>query len=494
MTPPPEPHTDGGHGLDAVAPRRPWVILAIACAAQFICVLDVSIVNVALPSMRESLGLSPGGLQWVVNGYALTFAGFLLLGGRAADLLGSRRVFLAGLALFTAASLAGGLAQTGWHLVAARFVQGLGGALLVPTTLTVLTTTFPQSHARARALAVLTAAAGAGGALGGVFGGLLTGLLGWRWVLFVNVPLGVVLSLAAAGALPGASRGAARGRLDVPGSLAVTLGTSGVVAAIVVSEGRGWTSAPTLSLLGAAVLLLTGFLLWERRARHPLVPPAVFRLRALMTANTLALLTSGVLPATMFFLSLYLQNVRDMTPLWAGVALLPSAAGVALGAAAASRLVGVLGPRAVFMAGSLLAAMALVWLSRLGPDSGYVGFVAVPLFLSMAGLSVAGLPLTLTAVAGAGPDRAGLASGLLNTAKQIGGAVGLAALVTLAATRTAVLTAAGRTSEDVATTQGFGLALLVAAGAVLGAGLCGLALPRDAPPKPAPASPRAGVA
>ncbi|MEV7976744.1 MFS transporter [Streptomyces sp. NPDC086519] len=492
MTPSPEQHTDHGPDLGAVARSRPWVILAIACAAQFICVLDVSIVNVALPSMRESLGLSPGGLQWVVNGYALTFAGFLLLGGRAADLLGTRRVFLAGLALFTAASLAGGLAQAGWQLVAARFVQGLGGALLVPTTLTVLTTTFPHPRARARALAVLTAAAGAGGALGGVFGGLLTGLLGWRWVLFVNVPLGVVLSLAAAGTLPGAVRGSVRGRLDVPGSLAVTLGTSGLVAAIVVSEGHGWTSAFTLSLLAAAVLLFTGFLLWERRARHPLVPPAVFRVRPLMTANTLALVISGVLPATMFFLSLYLQNVKGLTPLWAGVALLPSAAGVALGAAAASRLVGVLGPRMVFLAGSLLAAASLVWLSRLGPDSGYAGPVAVPLFLSMAGLSVAGLPLTLTAVAGAGPDRAGLASGLLNTAKQIGGAVGLAVLVTLAATRTVALTAAGRTSEDAATTQGFGLALLVAAGVVLGAGFCGLALPRGASPEPAPSSPEDG--
>ncbi|BBC30882.1 hypothetical protein SGFS_021760 [Streptomyces graminofaciens] len=478
-------HTDD-HAPDAVARGRPGVILLIACAAQFICVLDVSIVNVALPSMRESLGLSPAGLQWVVNGYALTFAGFLLLGGRAADLLGTRRVFLAGLTLFTAASLAGGLAQEGWQLVAARFVQGLGGALLVPTTLTVLTTTFPRPRARARALAVLTAAAGAGGALGGVFGGLLTGLLGWRWVLFVNVPLGTVLSLAAAGALHGSARSVLRGRLDLPGSLMVTLGTSALVAAIVMSEGHGWTSVYPLLLLGAAAMLLTGFLLWERRAKHPLVPPAVFRVRPLMTANTLALLTSGVMPATMFFVSLHLQYVLDMTPLRAGVAMLPGAVGVALGAAAASRLIAVLGPRLLFLTGSLLTAVALAWLSGLPPDGGYTGHVAAPLFLCMTGLGMAGLPLTLTAVAGA--DRAGLASGLLNTSKQLGGAVGLAALVTLATTRTAALTAEGSTSADASTTQGFGLALLVAAGAVLLAGVCGLALPRAARADPAPST------
>ncbi|MQY39944.1 putative MFS-type transporter EfpA [Streptomyces sp. RB17] len=475
---------------------RPRAVMAIACAATFICVLDVSIVNVALPSMRAHLALSPAGLQWVVNGYALTFAGFLLLGGRAADLLGGRRVFLAGLALFTAASMAGGLAQAGWQLVAARFVQGLGGALLVPTTLTLVTTSFTGSRERPRALALLTAAAGSGSALGGVFGGLLTGLLGWRSVLFVNVPAGAGLLLAAAWALRDGPRERTPGGLDLPGSVAVTLGTAGLVGAIVLSEHRGWASGSVLGLLAAALALLAGFVLWERRARDPVVPLDVFRSRPLTLAVVLAALTGGVLPATMFFLSLHLQQVQNMSPLPAGVALLPGAAGVALGAAGASRLVGLLGSRATFLASSLLSAAALAWLSGLTPQGGYAGQVAVALFLSMVGLGAAGLPLTLAAVAGAGPHRTGLASGLLNTAKQIGGAVGLAALVTLAAARTAFLTAEGRVTADTALTRGFGLAFLAAAGIVTLACFVGLALPsrarqEDDPPSGQGRPPRA---
>ncbi|MCZ2828819.1 MFS transporter [Modestobacter sp. VKM Ac-2986] len=450
--------------------------LAIACATQFICVLDVSIVNVALPAMRTDLSLSPVGLQWVVNGYTLTFAGFLLLGGRAADLLGRRNVFIAGLALFTLASLAAGCAQEGWQLVAARVVQGLGGAVLAPTALSLITTTFTEPAARARALAVLTGAAGAGGALGGVIGGVLTGLLNWRWVFFVNVPLGALLVVGALTALPAAVRQPLRGRLDLPGSATVTTGTAALVAAIVVSEQRGWTSASTLLLLAVAVLLLTAFVLRERRAAHPLVPLAVFRVRSLALANGLSALIGGVLPATMFFLSLHLQQVLGMSPLRAGLALLPSAVGIAAGAWAASRLVA-RGAKATFIGGCLLSGVSLAWLSGIDPDAGYALPVAVPLFTAMFGFGVSGLPLTVAATSGVGPHWAGLASGLLNTAKQVGGAVGLAALVTIAATRTAGLTGGGA-PEDVATTSGFGTALLVGAAIMVLAALGGSALPR----------------
>ena len=466
--------------------NRTGIALAIACATQFISVLDVSIVNVALPAMRTDLSLSAPGLQWVVNGYTLTFAGFLLLGGRAADLLGRRTVFIAGLVLFTVSSLAAGLAQEGWQLVAARVVQGLGGAVLAPTALSLVTTTFTEPAARARALAALTAGAGAGGALGGVIGGVLTGLLSWRWVFFVNVPLGALLVAGALWALPGAVRQPLRGRLDLPGSAAVTTGTAALVAAIVLSEERGWTSTPTLLLLAAAVVLLVGFVLRERRAAHPLVPLEVFRIRSLALANGLSALIGGVLPATMFFLSLHLQQVLGMSPLRAGVALLPGAAGIAAGAWAASRLVA-RGAKTTFIGGCLLSGVALAWLSGIDPDAGYALPVAVPLFAVMFGFGVSGLPLTVAATSGVGPHWAGLASGLLNTARQVGGAVGLAALVTLAATRTAGLLADGGVPEDAATTSGFGVALLCGAAVMLLAALGGSALPRASRPAARPA-------
>ncbi|MGY1651102.1 MFS transporter [Geodermatophilus sp. SYSU D01119] len=456
--------------------RRPGLVLAVACAAQFVCVLDTSIVNVALPPMQESLGLSATGLQWVVSSYTLTFAGFLLLGGRVGDLFGRRRAFLAGLAVFSVASLAGGLAQEGWQLVAARFVQGVGGAVLVPTTLSLVTTGFPEPAARARALGLLTAAAAAGGGLGGVIGGVLTGLLSWRWVLFVNVPLGALLAVAAARALARRPAGSPRGRLDLPGSVSVTAGTALLVAAVVLGEERGWSSVPALGCLGGAAAALLLFLAVERRVPDPVVPLSVLRVRPVSVANGLAALTGGVLPAMMFFLVLYLQQVQGMDPLTAGLALAPSAVGIALGAQAAPRLLAPLGARGVFLLGTLLSAGALAWLAALEVDSSYAGGVLVPLVLAMAGLGLAGLPLTVTATSGLGADRAGLASGLLTTAKQVGGAVGLAALVALATSRTA---AAG--ADAAALTDGFTAGLLAGAVLLLAACLPGLALPGRQP-------------
>src|SRR5215217_3265195 len=253
-------------------PRRPGVLLAVACAAQFVCVLDTSIVNVALPPMQESLELSPTGLQWVVSSYTLTFAGFLLLGGRVGDLFGRKRTFVGGLLVFALASLAAGLAQEGWQVVAARFVQGVGGAVLVPTTLSLITTGFPEPRAKAKALSLLTAAAASGGALGGVIGGLLTGLLSWRWVFFVNVPLGVLLMLAALAALPGRGPEHVRGRLDLPGAITVTAGTAALVAAVILGEEHGWTSPTTLGCLVLAVASFALFVVAERRAAEPIVP------------------------------------------------------------------------------------------------------------------------------------------------------------------------------------------------------------------------------
>jgi EmrB/QacA subfamily drug resistance transporter len=450
--------------------RRPRLLLAIACAAQFICVLDASIVNVALPSVQESLGLSATGLQWVVTSYTLTFAGFLLLGGRLGDVWGRKRAFIGGQVIFAAASLAAGLAVEGWQLVAARFVQGIGGAVLVPTTLSLVTSGFTEARPRARALSLLTAAAAAGGGLGAVIGGVLTGLLSWRWVFFVNVPLGAVLVVAAAWALPGRPPHHVRGRLDLPGSFSVTVGSAALVGTVVLGEERGWSSPPTVACALLAAAALAVFIVVERRAEQPIVPLAVFRVRPVAVANALAALTSGVLPATMFFLALYVQQVLGLDPLLAGLALSPGAIGIAVGARAASRWIEPLGARALFILGCLTATLGLVWLSGIDVGGRYAWDVLPPLVIVMAGFGAAGLPLTVTATSGLSVDRAGLASGLLSAARQVGSAVGLAALVAVAASRSDV-------DSPEALTDGFELGLLVAAGLFATACLAGLALP-----------------
>lgn len=452
-------------------PRRPAVLLAVACAAQFICVLDVGIVNVALPPMQDSLGLSATGLQWVVSSYTLTFAGFLLLGGRLGDMWGRRAAFMGGLLLFAVASLFAGLAQEGWQVVAARFVQGVGGAVLVPTTLSLVTTGFTEPRAKAKALSLLTAAAASGGALGGVIGGLLTGLLSWRWVFIVNVPLGALLLVAAAWALTGRAPDHVRGRLDLPGSISVTAGTAALVAAVILGEERGWASAETVGCLALSVAGFAAFVVAERRAVEPVVPLSVFRVRSVTVANGLSALTGGMLPAAMFFLALYLQRVLDLDPLQAGLALTPGAVGIALGARLGSRWIGPLGPRRTFVAGTLLSAGALLWLSGIDVGGRYAWDVLVPLTLAMAGFGMSGLPMTVTATSGLGPERAGLAAGLLATARQVGSAVGLAALV-------AVATAwAGGDDDPAAMTRGFGIGFLVGTGVLVLAAVLAVLLP-----------------
>jgi EmrB/QacA subfamily drug resistance transporter len=458
-------------------------VLVIACAVALMTVLDVSVVTVALPAIRDDLGLSTTGLQWVMNAYSLTFAGFLLLGGRAADLLGRKRVFLFGLTVFTASSLVGGLAQEGWQLVAARAVQGLGSAILAPVTLSLLTTTFPQPDERARALGVWAGVAGLGGALGGVVGGVLTGLLNWRWVLIVNVPIGAVLVAASVWALVGSPRMPVRGRLDLPGSLTVTLGTAGLVAGIIAAEESGWSSARTVGLLAGAVTCLGLFVLIERRAVAPVVPLSMFRIRPLALADGISLLTGGVLPATFYFLSLHLQEVQGMEPLAAGLALLPPAVGITLGAQLAPRLMRRFAHRTVYLIGVGLTLGGLAWLSRLDAGGSYAAQVLVPSFLAMAGFGISGLPVTVAATSGVGDERAGVASALLNASRQVGGAVLLAVLVSVASTVTAGAIVGGQAVPD-AVTHGFGVALLAGAGLVAVAAVLGLGLPQRARPAP----------
>ncbi|HMC40848.1 MAG TPA: MFS transporter, partial [Acidimicrobiales bacterium] len=400
------------------APNAPeWVTLAIACVAQFMVVLDVSIVNVALPSIGRDLHYSPTGLQWVVNAYVLTFAGFLLLGGRAADLFGRRRVYIFGLALFTGASLVGGLAQDSTWLTVARAVQGVGGAFLSPATLTIIVTTYSGPR-MAKALGVWSAVAGGGGAAGSVLGGVLTAEISWRWILFVNIPIGVAAGLAAITFLSEARRDeAARAgtRLDVGGAVTVTAGLGALVYAIVGTSTHPWGSAYTLTILAVAALLLGIFAMLERRVAVPLVPFRLFRNRSVTGANMVMLLIGAAFFSFWFFASLYMQNVLGYSALRAGMAFLPMAIIIMVAAQVSSRMLPRLGVRPLLIAGTVMAGGGFLWLAQIHADSGYWANVFGPGMLISGALGVLFTPLAAAATAEVPYTEAGLASGVLNT-------------------------------------------------------------------------------
>ncbi|PIB05945.1 MFS transporter [Streptomyces sp. HG99] len=442
-----------------------WVVIALACAGQFLVVLDVSVVNVALPSMRTDLGLSATGLQWVVNAYSIAFAGFMLLGGRAGDLYGRKRMFLVGLALFTLASLGGGLAQEGWELLVARAVQGLGAAVLAPSTLTILTSAVPEGAARARAIATWTAVGAGGGAAGGLVGGLLVDGLSWRWVLLINVPVGAVVLAGAAGWLV-ESRAGDRRRLDLPGAVLVTAGLATLAYGIVQTEAQGWTAAVTLVPLLVGLGLVGLFLVVEARTKAPLMPLKLLRLRAVSSANAAMFICGSAMFCMWFFMTLYAQNVLGYSPLGAGLALVPSSLAVVLGSKLAPRFMPVVGTRNVAALGTLVAAAGFGWQSTMTADGPYLTAIMFPGILMMAGAGLAATPLAALATSGAAPGDAGLVSGLVNTSRVMGGSLGLAIMSTIAATRT------GDSTSAEAMTAGYALAfrtsgVLLLAGAVL---------------------------
>ena len=453
----------------ADTPRAKNLALALLAMAQFVVVLDASIVNVALPSIGADLDFARDDLSWVVNSYTLFFGGFLLLGGRLADLLGRRRMFIWGMWLFALASLAGGLAQSDIWLVIARAVQGLGAALISPAALSIVTTTFAEGSERNKALGVWGAVAGSGGAAGVLLGGILTDTLGWEWVLFVNTPIGIAAA-ALAPRLLGESRDRSRASFDIAGAVSVTAGLVLLVYTLVDANDAGWGSAQTLVLGAVSVAMLAIFIAIEARAKHPLMPFSIFRLRTLRGANVIGLLIGMSLFSMFFFISLYMQQVMGYEPLKAGLAYLPLAGFIIVSAGMASQLVNRVGFKPILILGMVLVGIALVWFAQVSPGGSYVGDVLFPSLVAAVGLGFAFVPVTIAAVTGTNHDDAGLASGLINTSQQVGGALGLAILATVATSRTDDVFASGERNPAVALTEGFQDAFLVGAGfALLGA-------------------------
>jgi EmrB/QacA subfamily drug resistance transporter len=444
--------------------RAKNLALVLLAMTQFVVVIDASIVNVALPSIGRALKFSQDDLTWVVNAYTLTFGGFLLLGGRLADLMGRRRMFMLGLVVFSLASLAGGLAQSEPWLIAARAVQGMGAAIVSPAALSIITTTFAEGAERNRALGVWGSVAGAGGAAGVLLGGVLTSGLSWRWVLFVNVPIGVICALLSPRLLVESRSEEETRSFDIPGAVTVTAGLALLVYALVNAVNAGWGSTETLLLIAGALVLLAIFLAIELRSRAPLMPFSIFRLRTLRGADTIALLIGMSLFSMFFFISLYMQQVLHYSALKAGLSYLPLAVAIILSAGAASVGVTRFGFKPVLLAGMLFVAAGLFWFSKVpGTGGTFAADVLGPSLLAAIGLGLSFVPVTIAAVTGTRPHEAGLASGLVNTAQQVGGALGLAILATIANSRTQNLLHGGEHNSAIALTKGFDRAFLVGA-------------------------------
>jgi EmrB/QacA subfamily drug resistance transporter len=454
----------------APLPRNLNLALAVIAAAQLMVVLDATIVNVALPSIQRALQFSPTGLEWVINAYSLTFGGLLLLGGRAGDLFGRRRMFVAGIVLFTIGSLAGGFATSAAWLIIARAAQGIGAAIVAPTALSLIADTFAEGPHRNRALGVYAAVAGAGGAAGLLLGGLLTDFASWRWVLFVNVPIGVVLAIAAPRVLAATQR--RPGRLDLPGALTVTAGMVLLVYGLSRAATYGWTDSMTLTALGLAVVLLLVFVAIESRSQHALMPFSIFAQRNRNGAYALSLIIGVAVFGVFFFLTQYVQNILGFSPLLAGIAFLPMTAAIIVTSQVVARLIGRIGPQRFITVGPLFVAGGLFWLSRIDGHTSYAAGLVGPMLLIAVGMGNIFVPLTLMAVAGTRPNETGLASALLNVGQQIGGSIGIALLGTIAATTTTnrlVGVPPTHTAVNQALTAGYGAGFLAATAiAILG--------------------------
>jgi EmrB/QacA subfamily drug resistance transporter len=464
-------------GLD---PRRWWALVLLSLA-QFMVILDVTVVNVALPSIGADLHLDRASLTWVVTAYTLCFGGLMLLGGRLADVLGRRRTFLAGLGVFTVASLASGLAQSGTILVAARAGQGVGAALLSPAALAIITTTF-HGHERNRALGVWAAIAGAGAAVGVLAGGLLTEYASWRWVFFINLPVGIVVAATIPAAVAAVRPLSTSRRVDLPGALAATLATAAVIYGLVKAGSDGWGAATALVPLAAGLVLAGAFVAIERTVRDPLVPLGLLARRRLLAGQLVMLAASGLLLASFFLSSLYLQRTLGFTALGTGLTFLPVALAIIVGSHLGARAVGQLGPRPVAAAAFALAVAGALWLSRLGADASVAVDLLPGFLVAAAGLGANLVTATTTAMAHVEQARAGLTSGLLNTCHELGASLGVAFVSAIASASVASDPVLGR-----APVAGFDRAFLALA---VVAGIVAVAAPWLLPPGRPPATDR----
>jgi EmrB/QacA subfamily drug resistance transporter len=445
--------------------RRKWYGLALLLLVQFMVVLDIAIVNVALPSIQTDLGFSQENLQWVISAYALFFGGFLLLGGRAADLLGRRRLFLAGIVIFTLASLISGFAWNEASLIGARALQGLGAAIISPALLSILTTTFEEGRERNTALGAW-GATGAFGAVGGVLaGGILTDLLAWEWIFFVNVPIGIA-ALLLTPILIDESRDATAETYDIPGAVLVTSGLVALVYAITQANEYGWTSLETVGFFAASAALLGAFLAWESRVKDPLMPFSIFRLRTLVGANIAGLILGTAMFGMFLMLTLYMQQVLGYSPLRTGVAYLAVAGTAIFWSALAAQLVTRVGVKPVLVAGMAAMSAGLIYFTQVSVGGSYLGDLLPGFLLIAVGLGFSFVPISIAALAGVQPSEAGLASGLINTSQQIGGALGIAALSAIATSTTSDEVAAG-TALPFALTDGFQGAFVAGAAVAL---------------------------
>jgi EmrB/QacA subfamily drug resistance transporter len=459
-------------------PRR-WQALAVVCVAFFMTVLDVSIVNVALPSIARSLHFSATGLQWVITAYAITFGGFLLLGGRTADILGRKRIFLVGVVVFSAASLVCGLATSTTMLVTARAVQGLGAAIVSPSTLSIITTAFEEGAERNKALGIWGAMGGSGAAAGVLFGGLLTKYAGWEWIFFVNVPVGALVLVVAPRVVRESRAPGERHGFDVVGAGAVTAGLALLVYAISKAPVDGWGDGLTIGLLIASAALVAFFLIWESRVDGPLMPLSIFRIRTLAAANVVGVLLGASVFANFFLLTLYVQNVLHYSALKTGITFLATAGTTVVVAGLAQWLTTKVGPRLVMALGLALSTAGLVWYAQI-PVHGTYAHDLLPGYLLVGfGLALSFIPVSVAALAGVGPRDAGLASGLLNTSQQVGGAIGVAVATSVAVSHATHLLHGG-SSTAAALTSGYALAFWVVAGISAAAVVVALGFVRDA--------------
>jgi len=448
----------------AVPDPKRWWALALLCSAFFMVILDVSIVNVALPSIKQELHFSQADLQWVLSAYALTFGGFLLLGGRAADLLGRRRVFMVGVALFTLASLACGLSNSEGTLIAARAVQGLGAAILSPAALSIISTTFVEGAERNKALGIWGAMGGSGAAVGVLAGGVLTKWLGWEWIFFVNVPVGATALLLTRSVVRESHADTAERHYDAAGAVLVTSSLVLLVFALTRADDVGWGTAQTLLILAASAVLMAAFLAVELRSQAPLVPLGIFaRLRTLSGANVVGFLVGALTFAMFFMLSLYMQQVLGLSALQAGAGYLAVALTAIASSGVAQAFVTRIGVKPAMAFGIALMGLGNVWFTQVSADGSYWVDLLPGFFVIGVGLGFSFVPMSIAALAGVASNEAGLASGLINTTQQIGGALGVALFSTVSTTRTDHLLRSG-TSLKPALTEGFSLAFWVAVG------------------------------